>query len=176
MIEIVEGKPWHCGQMARILRHEHQRELTHAGVNIHREIKSSFDGSFWRRAGLIDGRLVGLGGVMGSGINSIGFVWMALSDEVRKHPIATARILRDLLDEIMETRRELATVVIPEDDAALKLAVFLGFHCEHDGQGAQAYSRIGRRDLAKYLKENQDLRMNSGKGTCVPLGYKRNEL
>ena len=173
MIEIIEAKPWHCGQMARILRHEHQRELGRADVNIHREIRSNFNGSSWCRSGLIDGRLVGMGGVMGSVMESTGFIWLAMSDEVRKHPLAVVRVLRSLLDEIMTTRHELATVVIPEDDAALRLAVFLGFHCEHNGDGAPAATRVGRKGLARYLRNNPDLRMTLGKTTCVPLGYHR---
>lgn len=173
MIEIIDAKPWHCGQVARILRQEHQRELGRAGVNIHQELKRNFDGSFWRKAGLIDGHLVGMGGVLGSPIDTTGFVWMALSDEVRKHPLAVARVLRSLLKEIMETRHELATVVIPEDDAALRLAVFMGFHCEHEGPGKPVNGRFGRRHLSEYIKKNTELRMRIGNGTCVPLGYHR---
>lgn len=172
-IQIVEAKPWHCGRMARILRHEHQRELGKGGMNIHREIKANFDGSTWKRSGLVDGRLVGMGGVLGSPLETTGFIWLAMADEVKKHPLAVARVLRSLLDEIMQTRHELATVVIPEDDAALRLAVFMGFHCEHDGEGSPAMTRLGRRELARYLRENPDLRMTLGKTTCVPLGYHR---
>lgn len=172
-IEIVEAKPWHCGQMARILRHEHQQRLGACGVNIHRELRVNFDGSAWRRSGLLDGRLVGMGGLVGSPLESTAFVWLALSQEVRNHPLAVARVLRRMLDEIMETRHELAAIVIPEDDAALRLAVFMGFHCDHGGPGSPAYSRFGRRDLSKYLKENQELRISLGNGTCVPLGYHR---
>ena len=171
MIEIIEAKPWHCGKMARILRSEHQRRLGDAGVNIHREIKANFDGSGWKRAGLLDGRLVGLGGIMGSEVESTGFIWLALSDEVRRHPLAVARILRRLLDEIMETRHELATLVIPEDSTALRLAVFMGFHCEHGGPGGPAFSIFGRRELTRYLLETDDLRMRYGKSTAIPLRY-----
>jgi hypothetical protein len=153
--------------MARLLRREHESVLRQNGVDIHRELKNNFDNSTWCRAGFIDGHLVGIGGVMGSEIDRAGFVWLALSEEVRKHTIATARVLRGLLDELMSTHRELATIVIPEDDAALRLAVFMGFHCEDEGPGAPAFSKASRRDLARHLKQNGDLRIALGKGTCV---------
>ena len=171
MIDVVEAKIYHCGRMARLLRQEHDYHLRRCGVDLHRELRNNFNNSTWCRAGFVDGRLVGLGGVMGSELDWAGFVWLALSQEVRNHPISAARVLRGLLSEIMGTRRELATIVIPEDDAALRLAVFMGFHSEHEGEGSQASSRASRHALARYLKDNPSLRIPLGKGTCVALGY-----
>lgn len=173
MIEIREAQAWHCGKMARILRHEHASCLGSTTSDIHRDLRGCFDASAWKRAGFVDGRLVGLGGVVGSALSSTGFIWLAMSQEVTAFPLATARILRKLLNEIMETHHELATVVIPEDSAALRLAVFMGFHCDYQGQGSPAFSRFGRQQLARYLRETPELRMTTGKTTGVVVGYRR---
>ncbi len=124
---ILEAQPYHCGQIVRKLREEHQEAITWLGINSHREIRDKFDASTFRRAWTIDGRLAGLGGVVGTAISSEGFVWLALTNEASRHPYAVAREAIRQIDEIMVTKRTLHTCLIPEDKTALRFASKLGF-------------------------------------------------
>ncbi len=96
--EIIEARPWHCGQMCRQLRHEHAQALVRMAVNSHREMKSCFDQSSYSRAWLIDGRLGAIGGVTGSLLDPAGYVWLAISQDAMRYPKAVVR----------EARRQLA--------------------------------------------------------------------
>lgn len=168
-IDIIEARAHHCGQMSRHLRHEHQVRLMSMGLDAHRAMRQVFDASSWRRAGIMDGKLIGIGGVIGSDIAATGYVWMALTERAKAYPVLMTRTVRGLLDEIMLVKRELATCVLPEDDAALRMAVFLGFHTSHQGPGSPAFSRMGRRNLMRHIINNTELHSPTG----VAMGYHR---
>lgn len=168
---IVEAKPWHCGAMSRLLRHEHRNAVAVLGIDSHRELRTLFDASAYRRAWLIDGKLAGLGGVTGSEMAAIGFVWLTLTEQGTHYPIAIVKEARRLLDEIMVTKRELATTILAGDHAAKRLAIFLGFHVSHDGPGSPASTRFARRDLARFLDSNPELRIPIGTSYVIPMGY-----
>lgn len=125
--QIIEAKPWHCGAIIRRLREEHQEAVAWLGINSHREIRDKFDASMYRRAWTIDGRLAGLGGVVGTAISAEGFVWLALTNEAARYPIAAGRMVLRQLDEVMAVKRVLHTCLIPEDKSALRFATKLGF-------------------------------------------------
>lgn len=169
--EIVDAKLHHCGQMARLLRTEHHIALAKLGINTHRELRARFDESAFRKAWMVDGQLAGLGGVMGSRLATTGFLWLALSQRATRYPIAIVREARRQLDDIMLVKRELATTIINGDDAAKRLAIFLGFHVSHEGRGARAFSRFGRRDLARFVETDQDSRIPIGTNFVVAMGY-----
>ena len=125
--QIIEAKTWHCGAIIRRLREEHQEAVAWLGINSHREIRDKFDVSTYRRAWTIDGRLAGLGGVVGTALSSEGFVWLALTNEAARHPYASVRMVHRQLAEVMTVKRVLHTCLIPEDKAALRFATKLGF-------------------------------------------------
>jgi hypothetical protein len=60
-------------------------------------------------------------------------------------PIALVKEARRQLGEITVAKRELATTIIGEDEAAKRLAVFLGFHVADEGPGKTAYRRPKKR-------------------------------
>ena len=169
--EVIEAKPFHCGQILRRLRHEHVEAIARVGVPSHRELRALFDTSYLRRAWLIDGKLEAIGGVSGSIMSHYGFVWVALSQEATKHRFALVREAKRQLDEIMTIKSELVTTLIGGDEAAKRLAIFLGFHCEHGGPGRPAFSKSGRRTLAEHLETNPDIRNPIGNGYFICLGY-----
>jgi hypothetical protein len=109
------------------MREEHQEAVAWLGINSHREIRDKFDASTYRRAWTIDGRLAGLGGVVGTAISAEGFVWFVLTNEGSRHPYAATRMVRRQLDEVMVVKRVLHTCLIPEDKTALRFATRLGF-------------------------------------------------
>lgn len=169
--EIIEAKPFHCGQMSRLLRKEHHNALVRLDVNVHKEMRAMFDASSFRKAWLIDSELAAVGGVAGSALESSGYVWVALSEKARKYPIQIVKEARRQLAIIMQTKRELISTVIPADEAATRLAVFLGFHVDHNGRGQTALSKFSRRDLKRYIEEDPELRIPAGNGYFVAIGY-----
>jgi hypothetical protein len=169
--EVIEAKEFHCGQILRRLRIEHREAIERVGANAHHELRALFDSSYLRRAWLIDGKLAALGGVSGSIMSHYGFVWVALSSEAMKYPVALVREAKRQIEEIMATKSQLVTTIVGGDDGAKRFAIFLGFHCDHDGLGSPAYSKFSRRNLANYLESTPDLRVPIGKGYIIPMGY-----
>jgi hypothetical protein len=157
--------------MCRLLRHEHQEAAMRVGLDAHKEMRALFDMSAFRKAWLADGKLIGLGGVVGTVISPGGFIWLALSEQAKKYPIALVKEARRQLDEIMVTKVELATTIIGGDDAAKRLAVFLGFHVADIGPGMTARSRFGRRDLSRYLDSDPELRIPLGGSYAIRMAY-----
>lgn len=125
--EVIPGKPYHCGAMIRRLRAEHRAAVATLGLSPHHSLRSNFDISLFTRAWLIDGELAGLGGVTGSEISSTGYVWLALSEKATKFPIEIVKEARRQLARIMVTKRDLVTLIIPEDKTSLRFATWLGF-------------------------------------------------
>jgi len=169
--EVVEAKEFHCGQILRRLRIEHREAIERVGANSHRELRALFDSSYLRRAWLIDGKLAALGGVSGSILSHYGFVWIALSNEAMRYPVALIREVKRQIESVMATKSQLVTTIVGGDEAAKRFAVFLGFHCDHEGFGSPAFSKFSRRNLANYLETTPDLRVPIGKGYIIPMGY-----
>lgn len=173
--EIVDARLHHCGQMSRLLRTEHHGALAKLGINTHRELRARYNESPFRKAWIVDGELAALGGVMGSTLATAGFVWLALSQRATRYPLAIVREARRQLDEIMLVKRELATTIINGDEAAKRLAIFLGFHVSHGGRGDRAFSRFGRRDLASFIETYPDSRIAIGNNFVIAMGYHHEE-
>lgn len=171
---VIEAKAHHCGQMIRLLRHEHSAALARIGINGHRELRAQFDASSFRRAWMINGKLAALGGVVGPLIAETGLVWLTLSEPARRYPLAIIREARRQLDLIMITKREIATTILSHDEAARRLAIFLGFHVADEGRGRAAFTRFGRRDLARFLDNNADCRIPVKGSYVIAMGYHRN--
>lgn len=171
IFQVIEAKPFHCGQMARLLRVEHRKALALVGVDTHRELRASFDDSYFRKAWLIDGKLAGLGGVRGTSLSPFGFVWLALSAEALKYPLEIVREARWQMRFIMTTKMEIYTTLIDHDETARRFAVFMGFHVAEEGEGARAHTRGGRRALVRYIEEDHPQRVPFGDSHVVAMGY-----
>jgi hypothetical protein len=175
IFERVEAKPQHCGMLVRRMRYEHLLALRRVGKDPHHELRMTFDASTHRRAWLLGGQIAGLGGVMAPIAAARGYVWMVISEQAARHPVAVIREARRHIDEIMLVKRELATTIIGGDEGAKRLSVFLGFHVEHDGDGSPAISRAGRRTLSEHLDGTPELRIPIGSGYAIGLGYHHDE-
>lgn len=125
--EIVEAKRHHLGTMSRRLRGAQKTALINLGVNVHRDMLTAFENSGFRKAWLIDGKLAGLGGVIGSSLASSGFIWLCLTEEAAKFPIAMIKEARRQLGLISEIHRELKTTLAQGDDVAARFARHVGF-------------------------------------------------
>jgi hypothetical protein len=167
--EIIEARPYHCGQIVRRLRTEHRAAIL--GINAHQELRDRFEASGFRRAWLIDGNLCALGGVAGGALSRVGYIWLALSQQALDYPIAIVKEAQRQLAEIMTVKRELATVILPNDKAAMRLAIFLGFHVADEGLGSPAVTRSERLALRRYLESAPELRIEMANRHVVPVGY-----
>lgn len=172
---IIRAKPQHCGQMCRMLRHEHREAVVRLGIDSHRQLRAMFEASSFRRSWMIDGQLAALGGVTGNSLAVTGFVWLALAENARRYPVAIIKEARRQLDAIMVLKRELATTILNGDEAAKRLAIFLGFHVADDGPGSRAFSRFARRDLARFVATDADSRIPVGDGFAIAMGYHHEE-
>lgn len=170
-VEIVEAKAHYCGMILRRLRLEHAQSFAMVGLNAHRQLRETFSASAWRRAAFMNDRIVGLGGVTGSLLSPSGFVWLCLTNEVVRHPILVLREVRRQIDEIMRIKTELYTTVLPGDESALRLCSWLGFHVGHDGLGAPASDRAGRRLQMEFIRNTPEARVSIGNSYAIALGY-----
>jgi hypothetical protein len=127
---IVEAQPWHVGQIVRRLRTEHRSLLVGMGVSAHRELRDAYEASMWRKAWIVEGRLMGIAGITGTVSSGDGNVWLAVSEEALKRPVSLARLVLRHLEEAMQIKRHLTTIVLKDDRAAVRFAYFLGFHVE----------------------------------------------
>lgn len=171
---VIPAKSFHCGMMVRRMRAEHSQAHAMLGVDArrqHEELRASFHASCFRRAWLIDGQLAALGGVVGTALSAHGFIWLVLTDQARRYPVAVVKEARRQLAEVMVTFREIYTTVLPNDAAARRLAIFLGFHVAHDGAGQMAVSRAGRRTLAEFLDVEERCHVPMGNGHVIAMGY-----
>jgi hypothetical protein len=167
--EIIPAKRYHCGQMARIMRDAHKEEYLRMGFNIHRRLCDCFDMSLYCKAWIIDGKLAALGGIEGPIISDIGYVWLVMTQEATKYPIAMIKTIKKYLAEIMLVKKELAITVMETDQAALRLAVYLGFHVDH-----RELPRNGRdRKISMmFLLGKKTPRLH---GYLIPMGYHKEE-
>lgn len=167
--EVIEAERAHVVSIFGRLRHGHMGCLNETGLDrrtARREFLKVFDDSAFRRAWVVDGKLAGVGGVTGSLLSPHGFVWLALSEDVIRFPLAIIRESRRQLGEIMATKTELATTILANDEVALRFSAFLGFHAKHD---------VGLRSWRDHLLELQTKteRIPVEKGFAIAVGYHR---
>lgn len=129
---LTEAKEHHCGQMIRHLRLAHRNAMLALGGDMHAQLRTCFDASSYRKAWFIDGKLAGLGGVMGTQMSSAGYLWLAFTNNATLYPVALMKMVREQLDEIMQTHRMLITGVLQDDPAALRFADHMGFQKDRE--------------------------------------------
>jgi hypothetical protein len=135
--QIIEAKPWHCGQMVHLLAVEKQCVIARLGMpEAHRQMRQCFDGAVQRRAWLIDGEIAALGGIIGSPLSLHGYLWLAVSNRARKYPLSFIKEMRRQLDAATASFRQLsATLVSNESDDVwrdMRFAAAFGFKASAD--------------------------------------------
>ena len=171
---VVEAKPWHCGQMARMLRVEHARAVALIGLDSHRELRAMFDDSTFRRAWYVDDQLAAVGGVTGPALSSYGIVWLAFTNAATKYPKAMIKEARRQIQLIMQTKHLLISSILDGDDASERFAIFLGFVPASDVDHIlPAETRYGRVEVARQLKEIDEVRVPLGTGYVKLMAYRQ---
>ena len=165
---IRDAKVFDCGRIARMLRPAHEAAYLRVGISTHRELRSTFDKSYYRKAWYIDGHLSGLGGLMGSTLSPRAYIWLALTDRATRYPLEMVREARRQLADFMVTKNELVTTVHAEDKAAQRFALFLGFHV---GDQPPAETHFGRKTLQEYILSTPEVRIPFGKSHLIRMGY-----
>ncbi len=162
---VTEAKSYHCGQMRHIIRDEQKDVIVRLGFSVHRELRRYFNDSLsFRRAWFMDGRLMAVFGVTGPAIASTGMAWLALARDTGAHPVAVVREARRQMEDMARTRRELVTVILDDDDASLRFAIFLGF-VPIGYLGSPPVSRFGRRNMHVECEFQDTGRVPVGTGT-----------
>lgn len=125
---IREAQAYDCGPVSRRLRKGHLTLL--AGRNVHRDLREAFDGSSVRLAWEEDGKVLAIGGFMGTALEFEASAWLAVTEEATRFPVGLARRLIREVERAFVVRRRLNTFVLADDDKAKRLAYFLGFRGE----------------------------------------------
>lgn len=139
VFEIRDAKPFHVGQIVRSMRTEHRDSIIKLGINTHKQIHTIYNNSAFSRSWFIDGKLAGIGGIIGSVLSSKGFVWLALSQDSLRYPVALVKEAKNQLHEGMKTYLELQTTILCNDEAAQRFADFLGFCQESENEILKNY-------------------------------------
>jgi hypothetical protein len=139
VFEIIPARSFHCGQMVRAMRREQKNAFLMLGVDVHQNLRTCFDASYMARAWLIDGKLAGLGGVFGSALSGTGYIWLALTEDATRHPVAAVREARRQVDGILATKASLVCTTLYGDAAARRFVSYLGFDLHMAGSDAERW-------------------------------------
>lgn len=170
---ITDAKRFHCGQIARTMRVDHEASLRVMGVSIHRELRRVFGLSYYRRCAHLDGHLVALWGMEGSMMSSSGKVWLVLSQYALRFPKLILGHARLEIENMALGKSELFTTVIPDDEPAQRLVAHLGFESP-DGFGeGPARTVRARGRLVRHLNGNPDLMVEAGTARQVAVVWRK---
>lgn len=145
MIEFREAKSWHVGQIVRLMRADHHAAAVARGGDAHHELSRVFRESSYRRAAFVDGRLTALWGVTGMLASGKGHVWLVLSQDTERVPLAVVIGARKELRSLLDTHQELTTTLFDGDQKARRFALLLGFRPTEISHG-MTWMRL-RRDV-----------------------------
>lgn len=134
---IIEAKPWHCGQMVRLLHAERHAFTLNLGVSeAHRHLRVCFDNSSFRRAWMIDDQIAVVGGVVGSMMSADGYLWLCVSELARRHRVAFVKEAHAQLKQVLHTFRRLVITIVDDDNSEerrdIRFAIFMGFNISRE--------------------------------------------
>lgn len=175
-VDVLPGKFYHCTRLSRVLRHEHYASSVRVGLDPKASLREVFGGSYLTRAWFFNDELSALGGVMGSTLSPVGFIWLAMSEKATRYPKTIVQQSRAFLDEVMATKLSLCTTVLGDDETALRFTAFLGFYVSEEFPGLPAFSKQGRRTLVRYAKDDPALRIPLRGGYAVRMYYSTSEF
>ena len=121
--------------------------------------------SAYCRTAKVDGEVAAMWGIVAPALASTAYVWLVMSDEIGRIPRLVVQTAREELAEMMEVYEEIATTVLPDDEAAIRFALYLGFHDDDEEEPGSHKVRAQR------LRENPRHRIPVGDGYVIALGY-----
>ena len=131
--EIVPASIRHIRPMSRAMRAAACITLERFGQDPRRSLHRAFIASNYCRTALIDGKPVAMWGVVGALMSNVASVWLVIAQDIVGLPLTIVREARNELAHAMANYHELTTTVLPDDEAAVRFALYLGFHgCDGD--------------------------------------------
>lgn len=125
--EIVVASIRHIRPMSKRLRMAACITLERFGEDPRRGLHRAFIASNYCRTALIDGKPVAMWGVCGALMSNVASVWLVIAEDIVNLPLTIVREARAELAHVMENYHELTTTVLPDDAAAVRFALYLGF-------------------------------------------------
>ena len=159
----------HIKPMSRDLRAAACVTLQGFGFKPREALHRAVLASYYCRTALKDSKPIAMWGVKGPLLADTAVVWLVLSDEVTRMPLAIVREARAELAKVMENKKEIAITVLPDDAAAIRFAVFLGFHDRENDDG-----ELSRKTLCDAILADPQYRIPVGDQYVIALGYHPN--
>ena len=164
--EVVKASIRHVRPMSAQLRAAACITLQGFSMEPRRALHRAFLASSSCRTALQDGKPIAMWGVKGTLLGDTAFVWLVLSEGVTRMPVSVVKEARAELAKVMETNDEVAITVLPDDEAAVRFAVYLGFHDRENDDG-----RMSRKELCQAILTNPAYRIPVGDHYVIALGY-----
>ena len=161
---IVPASIRHVKPMGSKLRAAACITLQGFGMEPRRALHRAFLASHYCRTALVDGKPVAMWGVKGTMLGDSAIVWLVLSNDVTRMPITIVRTAKAELAKVMESNNEVAITVLPDDEAAVRFAVHLGFHDRED-------EGLTKRELCEQIITDPKYRIPIGDSFVIAMGY-----
>lgn len=169
---VVQASIGHIKPMAAQMRTAACVTLQGFGFRPREALRRAYVSSRYCRTAVIDGRPVAMWGITGPLLSDGAYVWLVLSDRIASMPVAVVREARAELARFMTNYRELAITVLPDDEAAIRFALYLGFHDREEPDG----SLLPRKALLREIMTNPKHRIPVGDSYVIALGYHALEI
>jgi hypothetical protein len=164
--QIVPASIRHIRPMSRHIRAAACITLQGFGFEPRVALRRAFVASSYCRTAIIDGKAGAMWGVKATLLGDTAFVWLVLSDEITKMPMSIVREAKAELAKIMAGYREIAITVLPDDIAAIRFAVALGFHDRDNDDGG-----MSRKQLTDAIMADPRYKVPVGDSYAIALGY-----
>ena len=160
---VVPASIRHVRPMARQLRAAACITLQGFGLNAREALRRAYVASSYCRTAVADGKPIAMWGVKNTVLGDTGIVWLVLSEAVTRMPVAVVKEARAELAKMMERLSEIAITVLPDDIAAIRFAVALGFHDRED--------EMPRKEMCEAILADPRYRVPVGDQFVIALGY-----
>lgn len=165
--EVVPGKITHVRPMARKLRQAASINIGAYGYDPRRVLHDAFVTSHYCRTALIDGEPEAMWGLKGPLVSEAAVVWLVLSERATSMPQLIVSEAKFHLAQMGAEYSELATTVLPDDEASIRFAAFLGFHDHHNEEQV----KMTHKQRAAQLRHNPRHRIPMGDSYVIALGW-----
>lgn len=131
--EIVPSKIIHIAPLARAMREEAAESLQNFGANPRRSLHHAFISSHFCRTIVEEGKPIAMFGLHGTMLGDTAMVWLVLTKRAVAASFRVALEARRQLREMERLYPMISTLILKDDEAAVRFALVLGFR-EQDNQ------------------------------------------
>jgi hypothetical protein len=164
--QIVPMTALHIKPLSKVLRAAACMTLEGFGFHPREALRRAFVASMNCRVALVDGKPAAAWGVKATLLGDTAFVWLVLSDAIAAIPRAILREAKAELARIMEGYREIAITVLPDDIAAVRFAVALGFHDRENDDG-----HLSRKEMTDAILTDPQYKIPVGDAYVIAMGF-----